>query len=583
MSCIIRVLSEQTINQIAAGEVIEHPSSVIKELVENSIDAKAKNIRVEVVAGGFASMIVSDDGCGMSQDDALLCLERHATSKIRKVDDLFSIETMGFRGEALASIAAISKLTLITSLHEEGVKVVCEGGRLLESRTAPRKRGTTIEVRSLFYTTPARKKFQKSPGQSLSDIHRLLQILALSRPDISFKLIADNTTYLDVASQTLTERISHILGKAVFSDLIKVEFSEGPLILKGMISNVHFHKPTRAGQYLFVNQRAVEAKEVSLGALSGYGMMLDKGRYPLFVLHMQLEGSLFDVNVHPQKKEIRFKEQQGIKELVSKAVKKALFSSTQVQPSKPFVDTDRCVSEELIFSTKKNFAAEEIKHFDVKEFAKPEQNEQLILCESMIAPSIEDWIFIGLFKHFAFIDKTKAMLLDRAPYLSEKEGFLMIDLRAARSRVFYEKWQETKKVAKQSLLFPVKLELPLELARHMEASFAFFDEIGFGVRKMGKALYVIDEVMWGFPEEDIKESVISFLEEMLEGKEHLEKKKEKIMIALFMKAAMKGAHETIQEAKILLTKLLKTKNPFFSPQGKKIIAEVSKENYEKLF
>ncbi|MBM3192230.1 MAG: DNA mismatch repair protein MutL, partial [Chlamydiae bacterium] len=227
-SC-IKVLSEETINKIAAGEVVESPASVVKELVENSLDAQAKEIIIEVAAGGFQLIRISDDGIGMSQDDAVLSLERHATSKVRLVEDLFSIHSMGFRGEALASIAAISKLTLLTSEQGAGckaTKVIAEGGRIRFAGEASRQRGTTIEIASLFYTVPARKKFQKSPPQALADIHKTVIALALARPDIAFKLQSYEESLLQTESGSLKKRVEEVLGKEYLDNSMAFVYEE---------------------------------------------------------------------------------------------------------------------------------------------------------------------------------------------------------------------------------------------------------------------------------------------------------------------------------------------------------------------
>ena len=338
MTSKIRVLNDQTINKIAAGEVIENPASVLKELVENSLDAGATSICVEIQEGGRQLIRVSDDGCGMSSDDALLCLERHATSKIREVEDIEDLLTMGFRGEAIPSIAAISKLTLLTSsLHEEGKKgegtlIVVDGGRLLTCSSAPRSRGTTIEVKSLFFNVPVRRKFQKSPAFDSQEILKLLGLLALAYPSVQFELISDQKTLLKTPlspsllsfHELLGRRLECVLGKEYSSGILPLQFQQKPYELEGYIGSPSSHKPNRTGQHLYINQRLVFSPLIASAVREGYGTMLPNHRYPIFLLHLRMPGSLLDVNVHPQKKEVRLRQEFQLKEMVIQSIQMSL-------------------------------------------------------------------------------------------------------------------------------------------------------------------------------------------------------------------------------------------------------------------
>jgi len=334
----ICLLDEETINKMAAGEVVENSSSVVKELIENSLDAGSTQICVEIQEGGRELIRITDNGCGMSKEDSLLCLERYATSKIRKVEDIEEILTMGFRGEALPSIASISKFTLLTTPKQEndknelGTLIIVEGGRQISCTSAPRSPGTTIEVKSLFFNVPVRRKFQKSPSYDTQEISKIVTLLSLAYPHVQFELVSDQKSLLKTTPaavplsfrELLERRISNVLGKEYSSSLVPLHFEHPPYHIIGHISFPSIHRPNRTGQYLFINQRAVTSSLIASAVREGYGTMLPNHRYPNFVLHLHIPGSLFDVNVHPQKREVRLRQEFQLKEAIIQSIQNAL-------------------------------------------------------------------------------------------------------------------------------------------------------------------------------------------------------------------------------------------------------------------
>lgn len=277
----IQVLDEKTINQIASGEVVENASSCVKELVENSIDAHATIIEVSVVAGGRKRIEVFDNGDGMSFDDALLSLERHATSKIKTIEDMNRLSSMGFRGEALASIAAISKFSLHTSDGKEASKVVCHGGKIISQNVCPRTRGTTVEINSLFFNVPARKEFQKSISHDVREINKVMTHLALAHPKIAFKYIQDGEEVFNLIPnpsldelENLQLNIKTLFGDKLYQELLLVDGELEGVSLKGFIVQASEHRPSRLGQYLFVNQRFIDSKLISVAVREGYSTRL---------------------------------------------------------------------------------------------------------------------------------------------------------------------------------------------------------------------------------------------------------------------------------------------------------------------
>ncbi len=353
----IRLLSEQVANQIAAGEVIERPASVVKELVENSLDAQAGRVTVEVQAGGRSLVRVADDGAGMSRDDALLCLERHATSKIRRAEDLAAIATMGFRGEALPSIASVSRFTLTTrerqSQSPEGTQVVISGGKMLEVKAAGSAPGTTVDVRQLFFNLPARRKFLRTEPTESAHIQHYLALAALAFPEVAFTFQKDDHLVWQLPAirsgtdtparlAALRERLRSLYGGE--QSLLPVDFSAvirsnepareepgsdpGPqtsnLRLWGFLGAPGVSRLTREDQHLFVNRRPVQNRGLNFALLEGYHTALMKGRYPVCCLFLEIDPAAVDVNIHPAKREVRFHQEGEVRRLVAQAVRETL-------------------------------------------------------------------------------------------------------------------------------------------------------------------------------------------------------------------------------------------------------------------
>ncbi|HEV8541962.1 MAG TPA: DNA mismatch repair endonuclease MutL [Verrucomicrobiae bacterium] len=349
----IRLLPDQVANQIAAGEVVERPASVVKELVENAIDAQAARITVEIQAGGRSLIRVIDDGVGMNRDDALLSLERHATSKLRRAEDLASISTMGFRGEAIPSIASVSRMTITTREREsenpEGTQIVINGGKILEVKAAGIAPGTSIEVRQIFFNLPARRKFLRSEETEKAHIQQYLTLVALSQPQIACTFVQDGRIVWQLPAvpgaelrenriRAVEERFAALYSHDI--DLVPLEFStsiqdhfvdetgavEGaePVQVWGIIGAPGVSRSTRDDQHVFVNRRPVENRGLNFALLEGYHTMLMKGRYPLCCLFLELNPALVDVNIHPAKREVKFRQEFAVRRVMTEAVRDAL-------------------------------------------------------------------------------------------------------------------------------------------------------------------------------------------------------------------------------------------------------------------
>src|SRR4051794_11992630 len=329
----IRLLPEILASQVAAGEVVERPASVVKELVENSIDAGAGKIEVSIRRGGISVIRVVDDGCGMDRDDALLSLERHATSKIRTAADLAAIATLGFRGEALPSIASVSRFRLTTREHDAiaGTEIIVNGGKIETVRDGGEAPGTQIEVRSLFYNLPARRKFLRSENTESRNIEHQLHLQAIGHPSIAFVYVRDERVIFQLpAAASLPERIRDLHGKDLVDRLLPVEKRDPAAIqIHGLIGQAGVSRPTRAQQLVFVNGRAVENALLTAALREGYHTALMKGQFPVTFLFLDLDPAAVDVNVHPAKREVRFRDPNFVREAIVHAVRRTLESGRE--------------------------------------------------------------------------------------------------------------------------------------------------------------------------------------------------------------------------------------------------------------
>ncbi|PLX90765.1 MAG: DNA mismatch repair protein MutL, partial [Desulfuromonas sp.] len=326
----IHILPESLCNKIAAGEVVERPSSVVKELVENAIDAGAGDILVELEAGGRKLIRVSDNGSGMNRQDAFLSLERHATSKISSDEDLFALHTLGFRGEALASIASVSRFRLCTSASADGLgyEIYAEGGNIKKTTEVGLPRGTSVEVRNLFFNLPARRKFLRKEQTELSHAADVVTKQALAHPEISFRLQHNGRILLELRRESgLPERVAALLGKSMLRDMLPLDQDGGDLRLHGLISQPVLNRSAAAHIYTFVNGRYIRDRVVQHAVMESYRQLLMKGRYPVMVLFLELDPAQVDVNVHPTKHEVRFRDQRLVHDFIVASIRDRLRGS----------------------------------------------------------------------------------------------------------------------------------------------------------------------------------------------------------------------------------------------------------------
>ncbi len=563
----IRILDEKTINQIAAGEVIENAASVIKELIENAIDAKATQIEVETKAGGRQLIRVSDNGWGMKRDDVFLCIERHATSKIGDFEDLHALSTLGFRGEALPSIASVSKLSVHTapSTGEEGTLLVVEGGKIIEWRQASRRPGTTIEVKSLFFNVPVRKKFQKSLSSETADIHKILIKTGLSYPALQLTWKNDEKMQLQLFQEDVGSRIAHLFGEPFFHELIPMGERDDTVHMTGFISRPTFHRANRMGQYLFINGRPIHSPVFSEWVGEGYGHRLPIQRYPAFVLYLQLLADEVDVNVHPQKKEVRFSDKEVLRQRTIKAIETTL-------------EKRQLTADKNSFFIAEHFEPYEAHSFDLARISHnfPEKFE---LKSPQLETSVESSPPQKKKDLFEALSITLLGWIGPYALVKHEEHLQILDPQAARRRVFYESsCKRQDELPVQTLLFPITLSLDHEEAFLLESSIDQLTKCGIHVRLLSGNMAVVDAI----PSDCSFDSVAGLMEALLEDlKEEKQIKKERVFFRLCGQIGKKKW--TAEEITALMGALQQCEHPNECPLGKRTLLQWSQEDIEKEF
>ena len=576
MASKIRVLSDTTINKIAAGEVIENPASCVKELIENSIDAGSDEIIIEIKGGGRQLIRISDNGSGMNKDDAILCFERHATSKINSVEDIFNISSMGFRGEAIPSIASISKMTLLTKTEDEneGFLVINHGGKIIKTASCTRSRGTTVEISSLFYNVPVRKKFQRSPNYDVSVITKVVSTFAIANPAIKFQLISNGRVVFNLLRpkketmiEKLSERIPEALGHDFFAGLVPLEFDAGNLKLAGYIGVPSFTRNNRTGQHLFINKRCVFSPFLSYAVKEGFGTSIAPNRFPVFVLFFDAPLTLVDINVHPQKKEVRLRQEQDLKDFFLDAIQSSLGESVQEH----FVSFPKF--EEANFVTnpmKSQFILPQMNIEEASEVYYPEQTAFVQEEKEVIAPQV--------------VASISGYLI----LLKENDDLLFVDQKRAHARIIYEKLQkaDSDPFIIQNLLIPYNVEMTAQETSIIKESLPDLNRLGVKIQEFGKSGFVVNALPTFLKESNINTLLFEIVENFGDsrGRESIDKQKDKWLAGCAAKASVnKGKKLTIFEGQELVNQLFRCSMPQACPFGKNTFASLTSFEMHKLF
>jgi len=627
----IKVLPENLINQIAAGEVVERPASVVKELVENSLDAGAERMIIEVNGSGDSFIRITDDGCGMDKEDALLAMERHATSKISSTEDLTKIMSMGFRGEAIATIASVSYFSLQTKKKGtlEGTMIVSEGGKIVKNKQLGCPEGTQIEVRQLFYNTPARKKYLKNDTTEWGHIMDTVSGIAMAFHTVAFKLMHDGKVVFDLpATEDQLTRLRGLLGKSVTDEMIPVFNGHSQMQLHGYIGKPAIARSNKKAQHLFVNNREVSSHVLSYAVKQGYHSLLPKEKHPVFVLFLQIDPELVDVNVHPRKLEVRFSNEKEIFSVFNRACKAALekhvlapsFDTTEAIDRQKNRNHQTLEKEDTTFSAdhRVNSGAtmkiedKVVEQLDIGVPVKAGMDEQT--SEDIVTPSRQ---FSALVKegpsggggdYLDHLMQEKNTGNSEALKRSDDEELLpvgqinnsyilcqqgdalvIVDQHAAHERIRYEEILadfDAKKKAVQPLLTPEQIEMSHQEAALLEEQKDLLGEMGFELEHFGGSTFSVFAVPGYLVKEDIRATVMGIIDDVSNNavKGDLQSRKEKALTYAACRSAVKfGDKLAEEEQKQLCKRLLEMELPYTCPHGRPTMIKMSSDDLEKRF
>jgi DNA mismatch repair protein MutL len=609
----IRILPEDISNRIAAGEVIERPASVVKELVENSIDAGATNIIVNIEQAGKKLISVADNGDGMDADDTLLCFEPHATSKIIKLEDMDRITTMGFRGEALPSIASISRFKLRTRKNNtlEGNEVFIEGGKFISSSPAGCASGTEMAVRDLFYNTPARRKFLRTDNTEEKHIIDIFCQIALAHHNISFELLMNSAKIISSpADNSLLPRIQSFFGKTMKDALLSVKFEKAGISVNGYIAKHGFTKKTRKEQRTYINNRPVESAAIFRGLRNGYESLVMKGCFPPVILFLNMAPERVDFNVHPAKREVRFRESGLVANVVTDAIRETLRQATapsiSIPSELPFTtilsgatvnytpaDKEQEIFPEIMPTVKATIMGHITSQNPLPDIV-PEITTNIAL-EPPIAQEEPAQITSSNEKPLSEQEALKsdtefgilAFLDDTYILASAESGLVIIDQHAAHERILFEKLMDStshNSSISQKLLIPVTIELSRSEIQFLKKNSDPFQALGFEVESFGQNTVIIHAIPPSLNEDDAALLFSEILTTIIDD-EYITGKADKATIAKIACSKAVKAHDTltIEEAESLIKQMSQCRLPYSCPHGRPTIISISYKELEKRF
>lgn len=631
MSDIIHLLPDSVANQIAAGEVIQRPASVIKELVENAIDADATTIHVLVTDAGKTSIQVIDDGKGMSETDARLSFERHATSKIRAATDLFALRTMGFRGEALASIAAVAEVELKTRLEQEelGTRLLIAGSKVESQEAISCPRGCNFSVRNLFFNIPARRKFLKANSTELSNILSEFERIALVHPDVAFSLYSNDSELFNLPVSPLKQRILNVFGKKLNQQLLNIEVDTTLVKISGYVAKPETSRKKGAHQYFFVNDRYMRHPYFHRAVMDAYEQLIPTGDQVSYFIYFDIDPANIDVNIHPTKTEIKFENEQAIWQILSASVKEALGKSSAIPsidfdtedmpdipvyseeelPEPPSVQFDSNFNPFKSSSSSAHYGSQRVEWEQLygglakaskMNVTEPEpffDGEDELLPSRMEADSFTDDSFSevisassSLYAEESNVEKGSLYLQFKGRFVltSVKSGLMLIDQHRAHVKVLYERYRSQlleKKGVSQGVLFPEVLELPASEAAMLESIMDDLLAVGFDLSSLGGGSYAVNGIPSGIEGLNPMDLIRSMLHTSME-KGHDVKDEIQHLLALTLAssaAIVYGQVLSKEEMTSLVDHLFACSSPNYTPDGKVIIATIKEDEIEKLF
>lgn len=608
MNSRIKILPDNLANKIAAGEVVQRPESVVKELLENSIDANSSSIELIVKQAGKSLIQVCDDGSGMTEDEVLLCIQKHATSKISSLEDLEAIKTLGFRGEALSSIASVSQLEIKTKIRESelGTLLKVESDNEITTEKVSASDGTCISVKNIFYNIPARRKFLKTDTTELKHIIDTFNRIALAHPDISFRFYNSDNIVFDYPSGSLEKRIEQIFADNMMDALIPVNEVTDYLSIIGYLGKPSIFKKSKGEQFLFLNKRYVVNKNINHAVFAAFENVLEKGDYPFFILFLSIDPARVDVNIHPSKLEVKFDDEKDVYNFVLSVIRKSIGTHDLV-PTMAF-ETSESENEKLSFNP---FSAVKQNDFtDRPVFNRREPREKTSVTDEEI-----DLVFGSLTKNIISgkeetteqnlrdsnfdrqverasstdTETTTITQLHNKYILSQiKTGLMIIDQHAAHERILYEKALarlEANMPFSQQLLFPIKIQFDLASYEILKELDPMVTKLGFRLKYLPKSYILIegvpDDIKSGSEEKILREFISEYMsnqtQKQLEEKDNISK-------SYSCKAAIKAGDKLSEkEMRLLIDQLFATTMPYVCPHGRPIVIKISLEEFDRRF
>lgn len=573
MASRVVILDAHTINQIAAGEVVERPASVVKELVENALDAGAKRIEIQIEDAGKKRITVSDDGCGMNEEDAEKALLRHATSKIRQVDDLLRVNTLGFRGEALPSIASVSRMTLSTGEGEGRVRFVIENGKIIERTKVAGPRGTEIRVENLFEFTPARLKFLKSDQTETQAIVETVSRYVLAHPHVSFVLkVNDSESIHSSGSGDLLNAIAEVWGGELSKTLTEVDMITGNVRVRGFVSAPYMNKPTRSHQYVFVNERPIRSRTVLAAIDTAFRSLTPERRYPVAVLHLHINPAEVDINVSPTKSEVKFHKEGGVFDAVRLAIRSGLDAQGLIQSVVP----------SAVAVVHGGAGQGEYERFS--SLAPVEKVADLFSPPPIEPEAVQRMPFLELLDDLQVLGQVANTFI----VASTRKGIVILDQHVAHERVLYEYIAGYKRggvVEAQKLLEPISIEFDRHVSDAISLRLQELKEVGFELESFGKQTYLVRAVPGCVASKDYIKILRDIADEMSDPATiRARDSREKIWVTTACRMAVKaGDSMSIPEMEKLLYELAETENPYLCPHGRPIIVTISIDELMRRF
>ena len=600
MADIIQLLPESIANQIAAGEVVQRPASVVKELLENSIDAEATSITLIIKDSGKTLIQVVDDGKGMTETDERMCFERHATSKIKNAQDLFSIKTMGFRGEAMPSIASISHLHMKTRTKDQelGTEILIHGSNLKKQEYCQTPQGTSISVKNLFYNVPARRKFLKKDATEYNHILEEFKRVAIINPKIRFQLIHNDNEIYHLPEGNLRQRLSNIFGKSVNEKLVPIEEETDVVKIRGYIGRPELNKKTKGDQYLFVNGRFIKSPYLHHAIKNGYDNMLGEDEYPYYILDLEIDPATIDINIHPTKQEIKFEEDKLIYNYI-RVTTKACLSKYSITPTLDFekdLSFDR-VFNETSYSTRESGSRSQMpveqriaqrKEIETWENMYREVQSDAADVDHITLPSTASLLEEDGNSNGVGIETSKPFQLHQQYIVNQiRSGFILIDQQNAHERILYERFLNALKgqnLGVQQLLFPITVEFTPDKAATLETLCPELVKLGIKIEPFGHGSFVIHGVTVGMEESSINTILENVINLYLENHDLELGNNENLALSLAVHSSIKRNKKLeVEEMQHMLDDLFATENPYTSPSGKKCFITYELDDIKKLF